>query len=100
MGATRIRDLQPDIIERTESALRGFGKRVHACNGVSTGCSVVEGHPGREIVRFIRDFDVDLVVMATHGRRGIKDFLLGSTTEKVVAGADCPVLVVKKGHQV
>ena len=45
-----------------------------------------------EIVRSARD--VDLVVMGTHGRRGVARVAVGSTTEQVMRGADCPVLAV------
>jgi nucleotide-binding universal stress UspA family protein len=38
---------------------------------------------------------VDLIVIATHGLSGLEHLLLGSTTEKVMAGAECPVLVTK-----
>lgn len=45
-----------------------------------------------EIVRYARD--VDLVVMGTHGRRGVARIAVGSTTEQVLRQADCPVLAV------
>ncbi len=45
-----------------------------------------------EIVRYARD--VDLVVMGTHGRRGVARVAVGSTTEQVMRHADCPVLAV------
>ena len=62
---------------------------------VSAGFFPLEGHSGREIVRFSRDHNSDLIVMATHGHTGLRHTLLGGTTEKVIAGAKCPVLVVK-----
>jgi len=39
--------------------------------------------------------DVDLIVMATHGRSGVRRLVLGSITEKVVRASACPVLVVR-----
>ncbi len=39
--------------------------------------------------------DVDLIVMATHGRSGVQRLVLGSVTEKVVRAAACPVLAVR-----
>lgn len=39
--------------------------------------------------------DADLIVMASHGRRGLARFFLGSTTERVLRGAPCPVLIVR-----
>ncbi|MFC4359084.1 universal stress protein [Halobium salinum] len=56
---------------------------------------VLKGSPEREIVDYVEESGVDLVVMETRGRRGIRRFLLGSVTEDVVRLADCPVLTVK-----
>ncbi|HSR53346.1 MAG TPA: universal stress protein [Acidobacteriota bacterium] len=49
----------------------------------------------REISRYCRENDIDLVVMGTHGLSGIDRALLGSTTERVVRKAPCPVLTLK-----
>ncbi|MFC7187069.1 universal stress protein [Halorubrum yunnanense] len=57
--------------------------------------AVVEGSPSREIIRYAEGNDCDLVVMGTHGRGGIDRLLLGSVAEKVVRGADVPVLTVR-----
>ncbi len=53
------------------------------------------GNPFVDIVRSARDFDADLIVMATHGWTGLKHMLLGSVTEKVVRKAPCSVLTVR-----
>lgn len=47
------------------------------------------------IVEYADDHDVDLVVMATHGRRGVRRMLLGSVAEEVLRTAGCPVLTVR-----
>lgn len=47
-----------------------------------------------EIIEFAKKNAVDLLVMATHGRTGIRRLILGSVVEKVVREAPCPVLVV------
>lgn len=47
------------------------------------------------ITQTARDLGVDLIVMGTHGRRGISRALLGSVTEAVVRSASCPVLTVR-----
>jgi nucleotide-binding universal stress UspA family protein len=49
----------------------------------------------REIIEYARKHEVDLIVMATHGRTGLAHALLGSVAEKVVRKAPCPVLTVK-----
>jgi nucleotide-binding universal stress UspA family protein len=57
--------------------------------------TVAGGSPYRGILEYVDDYDIDLVVMGTHGRRGVDRFLLGSVAEKVVRSADCPVLTVR-----
>lgn len=63
--------------------------------GVEAVTSVARGVPSEEILRYATDNDVDLIVMATHGRTGFERFFLGSTTEKVVRRAAVPVHVVR-----
>jgi nucleotide-binding universal stress UspA family protein len=57
------------------------------------------GVPSHEIVEAAREADVDLIVIATHGYTGWKHFCIGSTAERVVRAAPCPVLVVREKEQ-
>jgi len=66
--------------------------------GVSTVTESREGSPFVEIIRYARDARIDLIVIATHGRTGLKHVLFGSVAEKVVRKSPCPVLVVKRGE--
>lgn len=59
---------------------------------------VAEGLPDTEIVRAAAQLNVDLIVMGTHGRSGLKRMLLGSVAEKVVREAGCGVMVVREKH--
>lgn len=54
------------------------------------------GIASHEIVEVAKELDVDLIVMATHGYTGWKHFAIGSTAERVVRAAPCPVLVVRE----
>lgn len=56
---------------------------------------IVRGTPFQEIIKAARKYDIDLITIATHGRTGLSHALLGSTAEKVVRTAPCPVLCVK-----
>lgn len=56
---------------------------------------VLKGVPYEEISKFAGEKKIDLVVLGTHGRRGIDRMLFGSTAEQVVRNAPCPVLSVR-----
>ena len=71
-------------------------------NGASikTRCVTRPGVPSHEIVEFAKESGTDLIVMATHGYTGWKHFCIGSTAERVVRAAPCPVMVVReKEHE-
>ena len=53
-----------------------------------------------EAIDYVREHDIDLLVIGTHGRSGLMHVLMGSVAEKIVRKAPCPVLTVKpEGHQ-
>jgi len=56
---------------------------------------VAHGIPADEIIRAAKDRDVDLIVIATHGRTGLKHLFMGSTAERVIRHVHCAVLVVR-----
>ncbi len=64
--------------------------------GRSVTVSVVPGGAAAEIIRFAAEQHVDAIVVATHGRTGIRRLLLGSVAQRVVAEAACPVVVVRR----
>jgi nucleotide-binding universal stress UspA family protein len=64
-------------------------------SGIEAETLVVEGTPYLEITRAIEKLEPDLIVMGTHGRRGVSHMFLGSVAEKIVRMAPCPVLTVK-----
>jgi len=53
------------------------------------------GQPHKEIVHYAAEEDIDLIVIATHGRNGLNHFVMGSVAEKVVRFSPAPVLTVK-----
>jgi len=58
-------------------------------------CLIVHGTPFLEILRTAKEKEADLIVVGTHGRTGLDHVLFGSTAEKVVRRAHCPVLSVR-----
>lgn len=58
-------------------------------------CLVTDGDPAAEIIRAAKERKVKALVISTHGRTGLKHFLLGSVAERVLKGTTCPVLLVR-----
>jgi nucleotide-binding universal stress UspA family protein len=78
-------------LEKLEDIVRRLADEKPALiTSLSIGC------PFEEIVKFSAERDVDLIVMSTHGRIGLRRILLGGTTERVMSHAACPVLVLKQ----
>jgi len=70
-------------------------EREAAAAGVGFGRVLREGHPDDIILQAAEAQQCDLIVMASHGRRGVTSLLLGSETQKVLARSSRPVLVVR-----
>jgi nucleotide-binding universal stress UspA family protein len=66
---------------------------------IDTSIQVIDGTAHVDIVRLANELDIDLIVMATHGRGFITHTILGSTTERVVRRAPCPVLVIREPNK-
>ncbi len=86
---------------RVVDVLEGEGEEVvseavdrAAERGVDTTSAVLQGDPALTIVDYAHEYDIDLVVMPTHGRSGLSRLLLGSVTERVVGTLDAPLVVV------
>jgi nucleotide-binding universal stress UspA family protein len=82
--------------------LTEFGKRLaaakrdaEAAGALQVGTEQLQGWPAIEIVDYATQKGFDLIVMGTHGRKGIKHALMGSVAERVVRTAPCPVLTLK-----
>ena len=58
-------------------------------------CTLVDT-PAEGITRFAADHAIDLIVLPSHGRSGVKRLLLGSVAEHVVRAAHCPVLILRR----
>jgi len=83
--------------EMTEEARKRLKTLVPAeeAEGLDWETVIRQGEPFIEIIRFAKDQDVDLIVIGTHGRSGFEHIIFGSTAEKVVRKAPCPVLSVR-----
>jgi nucleotide-binding universal stress UspA family protein len=97
-GAGHLLLQSAGAIERINEELAGIHrKRVEPF--CPENCQIRGGVPYQEIVRVARELDADLIALSTRGHSGLKHLLLGSTAERVVRSASCPVLVVRKRKQ-
>jgi nucleotide-binding universal stress UspA family protein len=83
----RVRHHLKDVAKKYSIELPG--ENIHA----------IKGRPFEEICRLASDYQMDLIVTATRGYTGLKHLALGSTAERIVRYAPCPVLVVRGGDR-
>jgi nucleotide-binding universal stress UspA family protein len=82
-----------DLLPRAQDALDQAVARARShCSDVEG--VLAQGRPWESILRFARERGADLIVMGTHGRRGVPRALLGSVAEKVLRSSPVPVVVV------
>lgn len=83
-----IRDIEALLEKAKQSAIAAGAKDVTAHQ--------LQGHPPSEIADYAKAGGFDLIVMGTHGRRGLSHLMIGSVAERVVRFAPCAVLTVHK----
>ena len=64
--------------------------------GISVTASVLNGHPVDEIINYIKDNSIDLVVVGSHGRGRIEKWIMGSIAEKLARASPVSVVIAKK----
>ncbi|GAA0291970.1 universal stress protein [Halarchaeum salinum] len=83
-----------DLEDEGEAAVEAIATAA-ADAGVETQRAITKGNVHEAITAYARANDIDLIVMGTHGRRGLDRVLVGSVTERVIRTADVPVLTVR-----
>ena len=87
-------DLRAQLEKFLESALDRAKTRAEAI-GLKVRRFLRVGVPHEEIAALSAQEGGELIVMTTHGRKGLSHLLLGSVTEKVIRTAECPILVIR-----
>ena len=95
-----IAELTPVRLETADEGQQELARVAKLIPGdISSRVTVRSGVAAHEIVEAAEDLAADLIVISTHGRTGLAHVVMGSTTEKVVRHAHCPVLVVREREQ-
>jgi universal stress protein A len=89
-----------DEFSMAEKDLVALAAESHTNGARSVSSLVRVGHAPNEITKAAKDLDVDLIIISTHGYTSWRHLCIGSTAERVVRTAPCPVLVVReKEHE-
>src|SRR5262245_41895753 len=89
-----VRDPRTGSVEAARRYLE-YVSRQHAAAGVPIELVVREGEVAAAIIDATRKSQIDLIVMATHGRSGLQRVVYGSVAEQVLRGSTTPVLLVR-----
>ena len=89
------KDHEEEATEIAQKMISALTKRAKADGVECDGLVVVGDHPYEEIINSAEERKCDLIMMASHGRRGLDAVLLGSETVKVLTHSKIPVLVVR-----
>lgn len=94
--------MQKAYMERAADTVRRQSKAVQKKMGVEPEGKPVDvkgeltvGHPAEEILRYTEENNVDLILMASHGRSGIRRWAMGSVADKILRASRAPVLLVR-----
>lgn len=82
-----------EIARSGENQIQGFCDK-NLSDFSNHESKVVIGNPADEIVKFAHEHDIDLIVMGTHGRKGLDRTLMGSVADHVIKNASSPVFTI------
>jgi len=86
IGMTK--DLEEKSRERMNNLIKEYKDREFAVGG-----DAVIGDAAEEIIKYAEEQNADMIIIGTHGVKGLEKILMGSTAERVIKNAPCPVLV-------
>ena len=95
MASSIIENVYTHQAADAKSKIAKFAEK-QAGDPVRSEITVQLGFAAASILSFAKERDTDLIVMGTHGRRGLDRLVMGSTTEQVLRKAHCPVLAIRK----
>ena len=95
MGQIAMPSINTEWDDRAKDELQKLAKS-EIIGAVKVKTIIKTGKPFVEIIETAKEENVDLIIIATHGHSGVEHILFGSTAEKVVRKAPCPVLTLRE----
>ncbi len=89
-----VDEIYKEMAAAAKKELEEFGE-IERRDAKNIEYAILRGVPYEEILKFVDKNNIDLIVIGTHGRKGLDRVLFGSTAERVVRNAPCPVLTVR-----
>jgi universal stress protein A len=94
-GQVGFPNVEDELRKKGEEELKAMIAEIVG-DQVPSEAVVKTGLPFIEVTSYAAEQDIDLIIVATHGHTGVEHILFGSTAEKIVRKAPCPVLVVRQ----
>lgn len=88
-----IPSIESELIQKSEGKIKELVNSLRDKFNVRGVVKV--GKPHVEIMEFAKEEGIDLIIIGSHGHTGVEQFLFGSTAERVIRKAICPVLIIK-----
>ncbi len=93
MGQINIPSIESELLQKSEEKINELVNSLK--NEYNVRGVVKLGKPYVEIIEFSKNENIDLIVIGSHGHTGVEHLLFGSTAEKVIRKATCPVLIIR-----
>ena len=91
---TKLKEVNELVETRCGERLRAIQADLTA-KGIASTTYIAHGRPDVVLVNYAEKNSISLIVIGTSGKRGVEHFVLGSTTERLLRSASCPVLAVR-----
>jgi nucleotide-binding universal stress UspA family protein len=95
IGGLAEREILDRLLEEAKQIVEKTKRRIQDAGLEDVEGRVEEGHPAETILQYAQTHKSDLIVMGTHGRRGLNRMILGSVAEEIVRRSPVPVMTVR-----
>lgn len=95
----RSAEYEGEMFKACEKEINRLADKIRQWEAVTVKTKILSGNTKHEVLKAAEETEADLIVMGTHGTSGIKEFVKGSNTVRIISEAKCPVLSVQQAHE-